>query len=55
MAPGMYGPMAATGRSGRGSEYADVSEQDKTITLPASAHAAPVLTSEGVVHVGQGG
>lgn len=55
MAPGMYGPMASTARSQRGSEYAAVGEQDKTITLPASAHAAPVLTSEGVVHVGQGG
>ncbi|MEE6140496.1 PPE family protein [Mycobacterium sp. 050128] len=55
MAPGMYGPMASTARSQRGNEYAAVGEQDKTITLPASAHAAPVLTSEGVVHVGQGG
>lgn len=55
MAPGMYGPMAASTRSGHGAEYAAVGEQEKTITLPASAHAAPVLTSEGVVHVGQGG
>ncbi|MCA2304840.1 PPE family protein [Mycobacterium intracellulare] len=55
MAPGMYGPMATSARSGRGSEFAAVGEQDKTITLRASAHEAPVLTSEGVVHVGQGG
>ncbi|KEP38786.1 PPE domain-containing protein [Mycobacterium kansasii] len=55
MAPGMYGPMAAGGHSRRGgSEHVAVGEPDKTITL-ASAHAAPVLTSEGVVHVGQGG
>jgi len=55
MAPGMYGPMGAVGRSGRGSQHAEVSEADKMITLGSSAHEAPVLTSEGVVHVGQGG
>jgi len=55
MAPGMYGPMGAVGSSGRGSQHAEVSEADKLITLGSSAHEAPVLTSEGVVHVGQGG
>lgn len=55
MAPGMYGPMGAAGRAGRGSQHAEVSEADKMITLGSSAHEAPVLTSEGVVHVGQGG
>ena len=55
MAPGMYGPMGAVGRSGRGSQHAEVSEADKMITLGSSAHEAPVLTSQGVVHVGQGG
>lgn len=55
MAPGMYGPMGAAGRSGRGAQHAEVSEADKLITLGGSAHDVPVLTSEGVVHVGQGG
>lgn len=55
MVPGMYGPMGAVGRSGRGAQHAEVSEADKMITLGSSAHEAPVLTSEGVVHVGQGG
>jgi PPE-repeat protein len=56
MAPGMYGPMGAVGRSGRsGAQHAEVSEADKLITLGSSAHDAPVLTSQGVVHVGQGG
>lgn len=55
MAPGMYGPMGAAGRTGRGSQHAEVSEADKMITLGSSTHEAPVLTSEGVVHVGQGG
>lgn len=55
MAPGMYGPMGAAGRAGRGAQHAEVGEADKMITLGSSAHDAPVLTSEGVVHVGQGG
>lgn len=55
MVPGMYGPMGAVGRSGRGSQHAEVAEADKMITLGGSARDAPVLTSEGVVHVGQGG
>ena len=33
----------------------EVAEADKMITLGGSAREAPVLTSEGVVHVGQEG
>ncbi|WP_015057029.1 hypothetical protein [Mycobacterium pseudoshottsii] len=55
MAPGMYGPMGAAARSRNGSNHVDVAEADKAITVATSAHTAPVLTSEGVVHVGQGG